>query len=209
MVMTAETRMVEPVQRSEIGLSESAEAGQAIMSALLNRSEATFTILTDARSVMEFASPLRQFLLMSGSHAGGVSAAIAPRFSEQTYPALLDLVGRLNGSGASELWRPNGARTVALGEARQMFISADMPVIEKSQRPDRLLEVVSADEISADWYQKRVARRVSDSSVVKVFYGKCAVDGSVFASADVEAMAQEAMAGQRRRFSLLNDEVRV
>jgi hypothetical protein len=180
--------------------------GVALMASLLSRSPATFTVETgdtgSVRAVTEFASPLRLFLLMAGMVSGGVSATVAPHFSEETYPALLDLVGRLNGSGASELWRPDGARTLAVGEARHVFISADMPVVERSVRPDRLLEVVAAHRITADWYLSRVAPRVVDGSMVRVFYGRRGVAGSAFAAADAEAMVEEAMTGGRRRFSL-------
>ncbi len=202
MVMTVERSAVESAGANE-RLAESVEAGRAITSALMSRTAATFTIdVESSRAATEFASPLRLFLLMFGKASGGVAAAVAPHFSEETYPALLDLVSRLDGSGASELWRPDGARTVALGEARQMFISADMPVAEKSQKPDRLLEVVSADAISAEWYRARVAPRLSGNSLVKVFYGRRGVDGSALEAADAEAMAEEAITGERRRFSL-------
>lgn len=182
------------------------EPGPALMAALLSHSPATFTIETGAtdsvRAVTEFASPLRLFLLMAGRASGGVSATVAPHFSEETYPALLDLVGRLNGSGASDLWRPDGARTLAVGSARHMFISADMPVVERSARPDRFLEVVAAHRLQADWYRSRVAPRPVSGSMVRVFYGRRGVAGSAFAAADAEAMAEEAMTGERRRFSL-------
>lgn len=206
MVMTLERNAVEQRQVAE-RLGGSAEAGRAITAALMGRTAATFTVETGSSSAAtEFASPLRLFLLMSGKALGGVSATVSPHFSEQTYPALLDLVSRLDGSGASALWRPDGARTVALGEARQLFISADMPVVEKSPKPDRLLEIVSADAVSAEWYRTRVAPRLSADSLVKVFYGRRGVDGSAFAAADAEAMAEEAMTGEHRRFSLLDVE---
>ena len=206
MVMTLERRSVVEsavtVRRSP-ATGNGDEPGLALMSALLSRSPATFTIeSSSAHAVTEFASPLRLFLLMAGRASGGVSATVAPHFSEETYPALLDLVGRLNGSGASDLWRPDGARTLAVGNARHMFISADMPVIERSVRPDRLLEVIAAHSIQADWYRSRVAPRLVSDSMVRVFYGRRGVAGSAFAVADAEAMAEEAITGERRRFSL-------
>ena len=182
------------------------DAGREITAALMNRAPATFAIeASSVAAVTEFATPLRSFLLLSGAAMGGVSAAIAPHFAEQTYPALVDLVGRLNSAGADDLWRPDGARTVALGEAKQMFISADMPVSERSAAPDRLVEVVAAHAIESDWYSSRVAPRLAGSSVVRVFYGVPGVSGSVFESARVEALAEEAITGSQRRFSL--DEV--
>ncbi len=178
-------------------------AGQAITTALISRAQATFTVQTDSiPAITGFATPLRLFLLMAGKASGGVSAAIAPHFSEETYPALLDLVGRLDGSGASDLWRPDGSRTVALGDAKQMFISADMPVVERSMSPDRLVELVAAHRIPGDWYRSRVAARLTKVSPVRVFYGMPGREGSAFEQADAEAMAEEAMTGECRRFAL-------
>lgn len=204
MVMTLEKYEVESeaVTERESGF---AEAGRAISAALVSRTAATFTIETDSSYLAtEFASPLRLFLLMSDRISGGVSATVSPHFSEETYPALLDLVGRLNDSGARDLWKPDGARSLAVGDAHHMFISTDMPVVERSSRPDRLLELVASDRISANWYRSRVAPKLYGDSLVKVFYGRRDVAGSAFAAADAEAMAEEAMTGERRRFSLLD-----
>ncbi len=208
MVMTLERQTVEAAGAvgstgNGQGLPGPVEAGRAITASLVSRTPATFTVEADSSyAVTGFASPLRLFLLMSERSSGGISASVAPNFSEETYPALMDLVGRLDGSGASDLWRPDGARTVALGGARQMFISADMPVVERSVKPDRLLEVVSAHRIPAEWYRARVAPKLSSNSLVRVFYGHRGVSGSAFAAADAEAMAEEAFTGERRRFSL-------
>jgi hypothetical protein len=143
------------------------------------------------------------FLLMSGRWSGGVSATVSQHFSEQTYLALLDLVGALNDSGAADLWKPDGSRSVMVRQARHVFVSVDMPVVEKSMRPDRLLEIVASDEISEEWYRTRVAPRLSPRSpVVRVFYGKVGNTGSAFAAAEAEAIAEEALTGERRCFSI-------
>lgn len=203
MVMTLERDAVE-TRRTGRARSGGPEAGRAVLDALMSRKPATFTIETaSSHGVTAFASPLRQLLLMTGRVSGGVSVTVSPHFSEETYPALLDLVSRLDGSGASELWRPDGARTVAVGDARHLFISADMPVAERSMKPDRLIELVSAHGISAEWYRTRVAPRLSGKSVVRVFYGRPGVEGSAFEVANAEAMAEEAMSGELRRFSLV------
>jgi hypothetical protein len=178
-------------------------AGHAVMAALLQNKPATFVIEAEhSHEINRFASPLRMFLLMSGRLSGGVSATVAPHFSEQTYPALLDLVGALNDSGAGVLWKPDGARSVMVGNARHVFVSVDMPVIEKSPRPDRLLEMVASDEIADEWYRSRVAPRLNAESMVRVFYGMSGSAGSAFAAAEAEAIAEEAMTGERRRFSM-------
>ena len=197
-------RYTETRQKTAPGLPDRTLAGHAVMAALLENKPATFVIeARDTHEINRFASPLRMFLLMSGRWFGGTSATVSPHFSEQTYPALLDLVGTLNDSGAADLWKPDGSRSVLVGKARHVFVSVDMPVVEKSMRPDRLLEIVAADEISDAWYRTRVAPRLSPGSpVVRVFYGKSGNTGSTFAAAEAEAIAEEALTGERRRFSI-------
>jgi hypothetical protein len=197
-------RYTEDRQKAPEGLADRTLAGHAVMTALLKNKPATFVIeARDTHEINRFASPLRMFLLMSGRWSGGVSATVSPHFSEQTYPALLNLVGALNDSGAADLWKPDGSRSVMVGEARHVFVSVDMQVIEKSMHPDRLLEIVAADDIADEWYRARVAPRLSpESPVVRVFYGKGSKAGSTFAAAEDEAIAEEALTGERRRFSI-------
>lgn len=179
------------------------EFGRAVLDAVLKRTPAVFAVEAEsAHAVTALMSPLRVFLLLIGRAEGQVSATVSPGFSEETYPAMLDVVGRLNEAGGSDLWRPEGSRSVAVGPSRHMFISSDMPVVEKSASPDGLLEVVEAHRITSDWFRRRVAPRLSSNSLVRVFYGRSGVPGSVFDAAQTEAMADEAISGQLRRFSI-------
>lgn len=203
MVMTFEKRSSTEPRMATRTVHGEDDPGRAVAAALLSDRPATFTIEADSvHAVTEFASPVRQFLLMMGRLSGGVSATVAPHFAEETYPALLQLVGKLDDSGASDLWRPDGGRTLAVGEARHIFISADMPLAERTARPDRMLEVVAAHRITNSWYRSRVAPRLVTDSLVRVFYGRRGVAGSAFAVAEAEAMVEEGLSGERRRFSL-------
>ena len=198
MVMALEAKR-EVAERPAGGADELA---RSVTAAVLTKRAATFVVEADSVSrVTEVMSPVRLLMLMMGRAAGRVSATISPRFSEATYPALLDLIGRLNDAGAADLWQPDGARTVAVGPARHVFVSADMPVVEQSARPDCLLEVVEAHRISASWYRSRVARRLTPG-LVRVFFGQGGVPGSAFEMAQAEALAEEAFTGSARRFSL-------
>ena len=189
------------VARREAGGAD--EMARAVTGAVLERRAATFVVEADSVArVTEVMSPLRVLMLMMGRASGRVSATISPRFSEGTYPALLDVIARLNDTGAGDLWRPDGARTVAVGSARHVFVSADMPVIEHSARPDCVLEVVEAHRVTDFWYRSRVAPRLAGDGLVRVFFGKGGVTGSAFEMAQAEAMAEEAFTGKARRFSL-------
>lgn len=177
--------------------------GMAALDALLRRERAVFAVEADSASaVTAVMSPLRTFLLLFGRAEGQVSATISPRFSEQTYPAMLDVISRLNDAGGSDAWRPDGSRSIAVGPSRHIFVSADMPVAEQSPNPDGLVEVVEAHRIAAGWHRKRVAPRLSSPKLVQVFFGRPGVAGSVFDAAQAEAMADEAISGQPRRFSI-------
>jgi hypothetical protein len=197
-------------RRPEIAVAERVEArrnadelGRALLEAVLDRKPAVFTVEAgSARDVTAVMSPLRVFLLMFGRAEGQVSATVSPRFSEETYPAMLDVVGRLSEAGGADLWRPEGARSIAVGPSRHIFVSADMPVAEHAASPDGVAEIVEAHRIPVEWFRTRVAPRLSSDRLVKVFYGRSGVAGSVFDAAQAEAMADEAISGKLRRFSL-------
>ena len=131
--MTAQAVLERPVETGE-SVSFRTETGsdefrRAVLSAVLERRRATFAVeAQSAASVLAAAAPVRSFLMLMSLGQSGVSATVAPRFSEDTYAAMLDLARRLDEAGAGDLWRPVGLRMISLGEARHVFVSADMPV---------------------------------------------------------------------------------
>ena len=154
---------------------------RAVMQSLVSRTAACFTVdAPDAATVTRVMTRLRVWLLATGAFTGGVSATVSPTLLGETYPAMLALVRALERANANGLWKPDGARTVRFGDATHIFVSADMPVRERTPAPDRLLEVADAHRIQAAWYDARVAPRARQNSLTRVLFGTPGTVGSVY-----------------------------
>ncbi len=127
--------------------------------------------LAEGESAREFSTRLRLLLLFMNRETGSVSATVSPSFRNDTYPAMLALVNAFHRSGASGDWRPDGPRAIRVGKARHLFVSADMPVADRSPSPDTMLEVVAAHRIDAAWYDQRVRPRASYPGLTTVMFG--------------------------------------
>ncbi len=139
---------------------------------VVNREGATITVdLETGQSTQEFSTRLRMFLLFMNRHSNCVSTTISPTFIDHTYPAMLALVNGFNDAGAINGWRPDGPRTVAVGKAKHLFVSVDMPIRTPGPAPDILVEIVAAHRISASWYRQRVLPLVGSIGLTKIMLG--------------------------------------
>ena len=177
----------------------------SLMKSLLDRDGATYTVDTaSAAEVNRLSTPLRTFLLFLGAGNGGVSVTVSPSFLHHSYPAILDLVQELNESGMGDGWRPEGERTVRVGEALHMFISADSPLKSRTEAPDTLLEVPGAHLIEPHWFESRVAPRSGAAGLVRVLYGLPG-RGGIYDRFRRRNMVAGTGGGPQRHFSLIDD----
>jgi hypothetical protein len=137
--------------------------------------------LVKGENVQEFSTRLRMLLLFMNRNEGSVSATVSPSFQDDTYPAMLALVKGFQSSGASEDWHPDGPRSIRVGNARHLFVSVDMPVMDRSPAPDTLIELVSAHKISSSWYDQRVSPRVASIGITTLMFGIPNSPGSDYA----------------------------
>jgi hypothetical protein len=143
-------------------------------------------------------------LLVTRMGTGSASATVAPSFFTDTYPAMLALVTELERAGLGGQWRPEGVRSMRLGESTHVFVSADRPVAERTPAPDGLLEVVDSHQLSHDWFMARVAPRATSPSLTRVFSGVSGAEESAYEHALLECLRAEEGDGQRRCFSLMD-----
>ena len=159
------------------------ELGQRIMQSAVSDVGETFAVKCRSVSVAtDFATPMRSMLLTLSSAFGGVSATISPSLNLNTWPAMDELVSKLEKTGAGELWQPVGERSIAVGAARHVFVSVDNPIRDDSTRvfPNMLIEVVGAHMIDLQWFDRTVAPRCRDEALTFVFYGQAGFPGSLF-----------------------------
>lgn len=173
------TTVESPTPAGIVHTAEREEFGRALLKSVSAREGATFTVdVQDAAAVTDVATSLRSWLLVVGAGTGVSSATVSPTFLRETYPAMLALVRELERSGA--VWRPNGPRTVQVGNANHVFVSRDTPVAGKTPNPDGLVEVVDAQHIDRDWFHERVSPRCRAPGLTRVFYGQPGESGSIY-----------------------------
>jgi hypothetical protein len=152
-----------------------------IVQSVTNRNKATgsskiITVdLAEGESAQEFSTRLRMLLMFMNRDEGSVSATVSPSFQNDTYPAMLALVKAFESSGTGGDWCPDGPRAIRMGKAKHLFVSVDMPVADRSASPDTLIEINAAHRIGTEWYDLRVAPRVSSTGMTTVLFGVPAV----------------------------------
>jgi hypothetical protein len=138
--------------------------------------------LSEGESVQDFSTRLRMLLLFMNRDSGSVSVTVSPFFRGDTYPAMLALVKGFYSSGTTEYWRPDGPRSIRMGNAKHLFVSVDMPVADRSPLPDTLIEIVAAHRVNSDWYDQRMSPRVSSIGMTTVMFGVPNSPGSEYAN---------------------------
>ena len=138
--------------------------------------------LSEGESVQDFSTRLRMLLLFMNRDSGSVSVTVSPSFRGDTYPAMLALVKGFHSSGTTEYWRPDGPRSIRMGNAKHLFVSVDMPVADRSPLPDTLIEIVAAHRVNSGWYDQRVSPRISSIGMTTVMFGVPNSPGSEYAN---------------------------
>ncbi len=190
-----------PTPTRSIHTTEREELGRALLKSITAREGATFTVdVQDAAAVTDLISGLRSWLLVVGAGTGIASATVSPTFLGETFPAMLSLVRELERSGAT--WRPNGPRTVQVGEAKHVFVSRDRPVAGRTPNPDGVIEVVHAHRVDRDWFHERVVPRCQAPGLTRVFYGQPGFPGSIYEEVRNENLGFAEPGEPQRHFDL-------
>lgn len=187
------TRSIHTIEREELG--------RALLRSISAREGATFTVdVQDAAAVTDLITGLRSWLLVVGAGTRVASATVSPTFLGETFPAMLSLVRELERSGAT--WRPNGPRTIQVGEAKHVFVSRDRPVAGRTPNPDGMIEVVQAHRVDRDWFHERVVPRCQTPGLTRVFYGQPGVPGSIYEEVRNEILSVTGPGEPQRHFDL-------
>ena len=167
----------------------------------------SISVRSDAEAI-DISTRLELLLMTVGMGTGSVSARVAPSFMDHTYPAMRSLTQALDEAGFTGMWTGVGGRNIRLMESWQMFISVDTPSAFSApgqpNKPDTLLEVISADRIPTDWFRTRVAPRSSTKGLTTVYYSSStrSTDGreSLFDRVRRSNLTKEWRDGVRRHF---------
>lgn len=131
------------------------EAGKAILDSVLNRKGLTFSIeIARQGGKNELSAQLEVLLLTLFMGKGGNLVKCSPTFKPQTVVSMMRLKERLNEAGYSGFWVPELGYMVRLGQARQIFFSADDSSHVVGATAHILLEVDESQDVSKEKYTK-------------------------------------------------------
>ena len=128
------------------------------------------------------------------------SIKAAPTFEPQALISLQRLWDRVEQAGLVGMASKEGANSVRLGRARQLFLSAEPSSNIVGHTADLLLEIDEAQDVDIDKFDKELQPMAAASGATTVFYGTTWDDGSLLERARQAHLAAERRDGIRRHF---------
>jgi len=148
----------------------------------------------------ELSAHLEVLLLTMYMAAGGNSIKCSPTFKPQTIISMHRLKERLNDYGFTGLWRTEAGYIVRLGNARQLFLSADEGASVVGHTADILLEIDEAQDVARDKYTKEFRPMASASNATTIHYGTTWDDTTLLEEVKQTNLELEKNDGIRRHF---------
>ena len=179
-----------------------AEIGRAILDSVLNGKGLSFTVeIARQGGKNETSAQLELLLMTMYMQRGGNLIKAAPSFHPQAYVSMLRLKERLNDAGFGGLWVPEGGHAFRLGNARQMFFSAEKSSNVVGATAHILLEIDEAQDVDRDKFYKEFRPMGASTNVTTVLYGTPWDDSTLLEEAKQTNLEAERRDGVRRHFS--------
>ena len=103
-----------------------AQVGRAVMRSVLHNKGLTFSVeISRQGGKNELSAQMELLLLVMHMQRGGNLVKAAPTFLPQVIVSMMRLKERLNDAGLATLWKPEAGHIICLGNARQVFFSAE------------------------------------------------------------------------------------
>jgi hypothetical protein len=148
------------------------EVAKAVADSVLNRKGMTFSVeIARQGGKNELSAQLEVLLLTLFISRGGNAIKCSPTFKPQTVISMARLKERLNDWGYGGVWRTEMNYIVRLGNARQIFLSADESANVVGNTAHILLEVDESQDVSREKYAKEFRPMGAATNVTTVHYG--------------------------------------
>lgn len=178
-----------------------AEIAKAIIESIQANLGLTFSVeIARQGGKNELSAHLEVLLLTMFMAAGGNIIKCSPTFKPQTIISISRLKERLNDFGFGGMWFTEAGYMVRLGNARQIFLSADDAASVVGHTADILLEVDESQDVTKDKYTKEFRPMVSASNATTVHYGTTWDDATLLEEIKQTNLELEKKDGIRRHF---------
>ena len=148
------------------------EAAHAILQSVLRNRGLTITVeVARQGGKNELSAQLELLLLTLNRSSGGNLIKSAPTYMPQLLNSIFRLKDRLNDAGYKGLWTAEGRNSFRVGNARQVFLSAEPSSRVVGATAHVLLEMDEAQEIDKTKYYKEFRPMGASTNATTVLYG--------------------------------------
>ena len=178
-----------------------AEVSKAIIESIQGNLGLTFSVeISRQGGKNELSVHLEVLLLTMFMAAGGNAIKCSPTFKPQTIISISRLKERLNDFGFGGIWSTEAGYMVRLGNARQIFLSADESASVVGHTADILLEIDESQDVAKDKYTKEFRPMVSASNATTVHHGTTWDDATLLEEVKQTNLELEKKDGIKRHF---------
>ena len=178
-----------------------AEVAKAVIESIQSNLGLTFSVeIARQGGKNELSAHLEVLLLTMFMAAGGNAIKCSPTFKPQTIISMSRLKDRLDGFGFGGIWVTEAGYMVRLGNARQIFLSADESSSVVGHTADILLEIDESQDVARDKYTKEFRPMASASNATTVHYGTTWDDTTLLEEVKQTNLELEKKDGIKRHF---------
>jgi hypothetical protein len=173
----------------------------AILDSVQNHRGLTFSVEIARQGGKNELSAIIELILLTLYMAkGGNAIKASPTFKPQTIISMMRLKHRLDEYGFAGLWQSEMGYIIRLGEARQIFLSADQSSSVVGHTTDILLEIDESQDVSKEKYSKEFRPMGSATNATTVHYGTTWDDSTLLEEVKQTNLELERKDGIKRHF---------
>jgi len=177
------------------------EIARAIADSVVHRKGLTFSVeIARQGGKNELSAQLEVLLLTLFFTRGGNAVKCSPTFKPQTVISMLRLKERLNDWGYARIWKAEMGYILRLGNARQIFLSADESANVVGNTAHILLEIDESQDVSQEKYTKEFKPMGAATNVTTVHYGTTWDDATLLEEVKQLNLELERKDGIKRHF---------
>ncbi len=177
------------------------EIAKAVVDSVLGRKGLTFSVeIARQGGKNELSAHIEVLLLTMFMAKGGNLIKTSPTFKPQTLISMARLKERLDDFGFASTWRSESGYIIRLGNARQIFLSAEESANVVGNTAHILLEIDESQDVSKEKYTKEFKPMGATTNVTTMHYGTTWDDSTLLEEVKQMNLELERRDGIRRHF---------
>jgi hypothetical protein len=177
------------------------EVARAILDSVFNQRALTISVeIARQGGKNELSAQLEMFLLIANMLRAADLVKCAPTFEPQCRISMSRLWARLGECGLASISARQSGRAIRVGQARQLFLSAEPGSNVVGHTAHVLLEVDEAQDVERDKFDKEFRPMAASTAATTVLYGTAWDDRNLLEQTKQTNLEAERRDGVRRHF---------